>query len=188
MRSVFEWRPDEPIDHLIGRNSSATVAGAGEPTAAVLGDGVGTSHWVVRARVADVLRAAAPQGCAVLVGYVWTPPGRPRRELRPDVVLHRRLGSGGRPSGSPVLCVEITDSRRPRRQIQGQLYAGLGVDHYWHVMPTRGAVEVFVRDGSEFRHAETLTGSADWVDFGIALAVLDVPALFRMPSGPASTR
>lgn len=142
--------------------------------------------------MADALGGAVPGGCTVLAGYVWTPPKWPGRQLRPDVAVHRGREDDLLPTGAPVLCVDIVDGARtdnadPRDSLdlrarrpwqrQQQDYAGLGVDHYWQVDLPRRAVEVFVRDGVGFRHAETLTAAHEWADFGIAVVVLDVPAL-----------
>ena len=85
-----------------------------------------------------------------------------------------------------MLCIDIadsTDARAQRRDMQA--YARLGVDHYWVVQPRRRVIEVFVRTGTELRHAETLSSQTDrgsrveWVDFGVGVVSLDLAALLR---------
>lgn len=113
--------------------------------------------------VAAALRAAAPPGLAVVgPSYaVHYDAGAPSNFVLPDVLVARREHCGD--DGirvAPLLVVEVL-SRSTRRRDRGEkreIYAALGVPHYWLVDPDRHTATVLRLRGEAYVQLAAATG------------------------------
>lgn len=113
--------------------------------------------------VAAALRAAAPPGLSVVgPSYaVYYDARSPKDFVLPDVVVARTQDCGD--DGirvAPLLVVEVL-SRSTRRRDRGEkrdIYAELGVPHYWLVDPERHTATVLRLAGDGYEEATTAVG------------------------------
>lgn len=116
--------------------------------------------------VATALRVAAPAGISVVgPSYaVHYDPGFPKDFVLPDVLVARTEDCGD--DGirvAPLLVVEVL-SRSTRRRDRGEkrdIYAELGVPHYWLVDPERHTATVLRLAGARYAEILTAVGELD---------------------------
>lgn len=114
-------------------------------------------------RLAAALLEAAPEGLEVLGpnSAVYYDPDHPDSFVLPDVFVARAqdlVEHGVREA--PLLVVEVL-SPSTRRRDHGekqQIYAELGVPHYWLVDPMSHAAIVLRLDGGRYRQVRTALG------------------------------
>ena len=90
--------------------------------------------------------------------------------------MHQPLDGSGRLPTPPALCVAVVAG--PPNHRSASAFARVGVDHYWHLDSRSGVVEVSVRVDEEYRRAEsvTISGEGEWIDFGVGVVKLTLPA------------
>lgn len=113
--------------------------------------------------VAVALRAAAPPGLTVVgPSYgVYYDARSPKDFVLPDVLVARSQDCGDDGIRVPPLLVVEVLSRSTRRRDRGEkreIYAELGVPHYWLIDPERHAVTVLTLTGAGYEEALTAVG------------------------------
>ena len=122
-------------------------------------DEAARAHEAIRRTLGRLLAEATPPGWTVVTGARCT-----SHDETVDVDVAVR----------PAL----TEAQGLWRRTRLRSLAQMGVDHYWSLDTDAVAIEVWLRTGQEYRHAETLTGE-DWLDYGIAIVRLDVTRLLE---------
>ena len=140
-------------------------------------DETARAHEPIRRALGRLLAEATPSGWTVVTGARCTS----RNEtVDVDVAVRQALTEAA--ECVPVLCVDIDagglEAQGLWRRTRLRSLAQMGVDHYWNLDTAAVAIEVWLRTGQEYRHAETLTGE-DWLDYGIAIVRLDVTRLLE---------